>query len=531
MVLGMNKKSLSHTGVATASSKLRTVPSVGTTASCALVPAAQSRDDASNSVSTELCTFGLMGKMLRNRRTRGIFPILWFLLGHQLCFFLGINGYLLEIHNYETNRDDGDDRMMAAVSDRPNRQRPVAILHVGVHKTATSTIQHALYGEVSKENGTTTNPERSFLVRNNVHPVRILAAPLCNGEGVGGEEDGLRPDDWNTQNGATTTTTVGVENCRKARDYVDSSLNRTSFLQTMEEHASKGEGVIVSNEFLGVIRRGGCSTVVWDRLRSAFSGYETTVVVGYRRYFEWVLSYYHQQAWVSHDVARRTFPDFAGDDGEELASSRWRAPFHSVHPAKAELELYRSEGFGNAVVFNMHDRTPDGTIVSDFLCAADRGGSLCGRARRELSRKGGGEGGRVENRFEHGEEYYYLSAVLLERMGRIDCWWDEDCIETVTRRIRRFNRDDLGQTVLDLPRACLSDDRASRLLEASLRFEKDLLPDWYASPGGERAHREEFGSYLGEGKFCSLDARKVLDSPAWRDRSEGFVPPQGRSDF
>ena len=258
MVLGMNKKSLSHTGVATASSKLRTVPSVGTTASCALVPAAQSRDDASNSVSTELYTLGLMGKMLRNRRTRGIFPILWFLLGHQLCFFLGINGYLLEIHNYETNhRDDGDDRIMAAVSDRPNRQRPVAILHVGVHKTATSTIQHALYGEVSKENGTTTNPERSFLVRNNVHPVRILAAPLCNGEGVGGEEDGLRPDDWNTQNGATTITTVGVENCRKARDYVDSSLNRTSFLQTMEEHASKGEGVIVSNEFLGVIRRGG----------------------------------------------------------------------------------------------------------------------------------------------------------------------------------------------------------------------------------------------------------------------------------
>ena len=415
--------------------------------------------------------------------------------------------------------------------------RPVfAILHIGLHKTATSTIQHAIYNNNEKDEDTTKTISwlQSLLLQNSIFPVKIKAAKLCEGEHMKFDAS---------------------DNCQPTNDHVSKHL--TNFVQDMEYHSKHNHNVIVSNEFLGIIRPGGCNHVVWDYLRSTFlHKFDTTiVVVGYRRYFEWVLSYYRQQSYTQFDIANLSFVEVLDATTESLAVSRWRARFHSIHPTKAEIELYRNQGFQNIQIFNMHDQTESDDILINFLCGATiattntassfqqqqhKGNDgkdtddLCDQARKmSLSRQHiqQQEGHRddndhgldspgavvlkqpetvVMNKFEYDEEYYYLVAGFNE-----DCWDDDDCSTRAYKQIKRFNEKKLNQTILDLPRMCFSPAQKDWLLNISLEFEKELLPNWYESRNGKIAHQQKFENFVQQGKFCSLDVRTVLKMPVW----------------
>ena len=62
-----------------------------------------------------------------------------------------------------------------------------------------------------------------------------------------------------------------------------------------------------------------------------------------------------------------------------------------------------------------------------------------------------------------------------------------------------------------LPIECLYTYERRRLLEASLAYEKSLLPDFFASPRGARNLKKEFE----EQRFCSVDTDAILSDPYW----------------
>lgn len=83
--------------------------------------------------------------------------------------------------------------------------------------------------------------------------------------------------------------------------------------------------------------------------------------------------------------------------------------------------------------------------------------------------------------------------------------------------------------VENLPIECLYNYEKRRLLEASLAYEKSLLPEFYASPLGAQNLRQEFGRR----SFCSVDTEAILSEERWsflfEDASNFVVPEQRRA--
>ncbi|KAL3916503.1 MAG: hypothetical protein SGILL_005147 [Bacillariaceae sp.] len=63
----------------------------------------------------------------------------------------------------------------------------------------------------------------------------------------------------------------------------------------------------------------------------------------------------------------------------------------------------------------------------------------------------------------------------------------------------------------DLPVECLEDFEMQRLLQVSLAYERDLLPEFFASSNGESILRSDFARRT----FCSIDAAEALHHPVW----------------
>ncbi|KAL3914578.1 MAG: hypothetical protein SGARI_000049 [Bacillariaceae sp.] len=63
----------------------------------------------------------------------------------------------------------------------------------------------------------------------------------------------------------------------------------------------------------------------------------------------------------------------------------------------------------------------------------------------------------------------------------------------------------------DLPVECLEDFEMQRLLQVSLAYEQDLLPQFFASSMGESQLRSDFAGH----NFCSIDVAEALHNPVW----------------
>jgi hypothetical protein len=62
----------------------------------------------------------------------------------------------------------------------------------------------------------------------------------------------------------------------------------------------------------------------------------------------------------------------------------------------------------------------------------------------------------------------------------------------------------------------MSEVQLQQLLEMSLKFEQDVVPDWANEPGREDEHRAAFHSYVDKKKFCNIDANEVLKDEEWQ---------------
>ena len=72
-----------------------------------------------------------------------------------------------------------------------------------------------------------------------------------------------------------------------------------------------------------------------------------------------------------------------------------------------------------------------------------------------------------------------------------------------------------------LPLKCISGDEQKQILEKSLKDEKEMLPEFFASPLGKKELRKGFAKAMEEHKFCSVDAATVLNDKTWQSFFEG----------
>jgi len=71
---------------------------------------------------------------------------------------------------------------------------------------------------------------------------------------------------------------------------------------------------------------------------------------------------------------------------------------------------------------------------------------------------------------------------------------------------------------------CPSQDEAEALLNTSLALEREWMPEWYASPHGEGEHRETFWRLVHDKEFCTVDVDAVTANRTnWKDMLEALA--------
>ncbi len=83
--------------------------------------------------------------------------------------------------------------------------------------------------------------------------------------------------------------------------------------------------------------------------------------------------------------------------------------------------------------------------------------------------------------------------------------------------------------ITDLPKECLYQFEIDRLLEVSLAYEKALLPGYFDSPRGAEDLKHQYSKW----SFCSVDTSRILNDPKWaflfERASEYSIPDQPKA--
>mmetsp|Transcript_17870 Transcript_17870/g.22219 ORF Transcript_17870/g.22219 Transcript_17870/m.22219 type:complete len:404 (-) Transcript_17870:91-1302(-) len=343
---------------------------------------------------------------------------------------------------------------------RSLQSRRHAILHVGPPKTASTSIQTAMTRDthVFKEDG--------YYVKG---PFEELVNCMKTDE----RSIGKCPPDM-----------------REAvmSDMRDAQLNYANLFISSEGFGDEGSDL---NELEKLLQP-------WD---------DVTIVMGYRRVFDWLPSKYHQyhrkyihyHKWLGRDL----FPSL-----KEFLTKEKIKYYVNVRFVPRLLEFY-GEKFSNIKVFNLHDVDD---VVSDFYCnVIPEAPRACDVVRRRTTKREK-MGIKVQWNPSLEEIHYIRLARAAVQMGLLEDHVDlKEAVEAARFRQER----NLNLKLSDFPQECLSMDVQTFLLELSIEIENRLFPEWYARPGGEQDIKKQFHE-AAITKLCNPNVQAILMDEKWQ---------------
>lgn len=236
------------------------------------------------------------------------------------------------------------------------------------------------------------------------------------------------------------------------------------------------------------------------------------VVVTYRRYYEWLVSYYNSKykpSLMRRDRADlnvwpakggKSIPTFdqilSGNftKGNKVAQFN----FNWYQDVITEFEKH----YHDVVVLNMHDGRPGDDDVSEssilvkkFACDVMNAANTCKR-------------GKV-SALKNPSAKLYPDMLALAAYDENLFAWKKISRENVRKAILRY--DGLGENV---PLKCISKQHEDELLRASLRYEEEFLPKFYESPRGKVVHMRKFRDSTST-LFCNVDTEEALRDHHW----------------
>eukprot|EP00814_Leptocylindrus_danicus_P010760 CAMPEP_0116010166 /NCGR_PEP_ID=MMETSP0321-20121206/3849_1 /TAXON_ID=163516 /ORGANISM="Leptocylindrus danicus var. danicus, Strain B650" /LENGTH=408 /DNA_ID=CAMNT_0003479233 /DNA_START=374 /DNA_END=1600 /DNA_ORIENTATION=+ len=252
----------------------------------------------------------------------------------------------------------------------------------------------------------------------------------------------------------------------------------------------------------------------WQILRNELQDFDVSIILTYRRYFEWLPSYYaqvHNPRAIGNDWDKSKLPTFpewfqlSADCTDQNAFSiqrRWgdETSRSEMHPIESEISRMKLH-YQNTRIHNMHAFSGD--LVSSFYCNTIDADYTC-----EHQVKSNEHANPMRNK-----DYHILALAAYEK-GLIK---NSDRLKRseVGKLAEKFHRTSAKVRDSKFPTICLSPQQQEELLNRSLEMEKRLLPEWFASPDGEAAHRSKFSQYIEQGKFCGIDTARVLEEEEW----------------
>ena len=367
--------------------------------------------------------------------------------------------------------------------------RPLIVLHIGPHKTASSTIQcefthhrEFLYREASfayigrhyRECRRKPSPRPRYQVY-----TRQLISCLDR------HDADKRP-------------------CDRRKEWKD-------FETLLEALARANKNVIISDEAFSRLTT---SSETMELLKTTLSRhFRVKVVVVYRRYYEWLLSMYNEKykplrrrsryqerPGSHHGIAMRTFVDYyrrslqyEGFGGYQLQAER-----ANLHPTEWLRQLW-TRYFSHVIIVNMHQAGE--TMGTNFM-------------RQVLP----GTEDAIKYMQQHKAPYkanpsvcldYDILAVAAYQQGLVTRKLKRRQVSfAVEKRYKKLKS--THNRTFALPMVCLLQHEKDAILNRSLAFEHSMLHD----NGDTEQHTLAFAE--AQTKFCNVDTKEVLASKAWQ---------------
>lgn len=249
-------------------------------------------------------------------------------------------------------------------------------------------------------------------------------------------------------------------------------------------------------------------------------GYKVIVVVAYRRLYEWLPSAHYEKNygaksnrdwrdWPSgnNTSAKRVqpfAPDFLRSEyvDRKNGTSMWFKWTPSVYHAIPD--------FVDTKVLNLHtehsstsvkffcDLLPDATHTCNHINASEASNHAAASANAARSL------------------FYDALTTAAADASMIDTSVQDRF--DLARKARQYHEQELQRTALDFQVVCPPEESTSLLLEASLAWEKELMPDMDA----EDSHREGFQEYIKKKKYCFIDLEATLKEDEWKTFFQRF---------
>jgi hypothetical protein len=211
-----------------------------------------------------------------------------------------------------------------------------------------------------------------------------------------------------------------------------------------------------------------------------------TIVVVYRRYFEWLYSF-HNQINKGRSRAAQPFPSFV----ETLRKNR---SLLRHHPSQAQAVIARfSKYYEDIRIINYHDQTIP--LTSNFFCNLNLT-ATCHNVQGNVTQ--------TKNINKSLSLEYFRLAQLAKDHGILKQKYG---IAHAAKQIKTF-----AVSNYSLPMDCLEDNLADELYQTSVAQEEAILPQWKE---GRATIWDSFQFFKGSEKLCAIDVIKALNDTRW----------------
>ena len=417
------------------------------------------------------------------KKAVGIILIIAVSIASTLLWFTGFEGTGIQCLNPKTLRKKSALPTPSEVPvTKPSIKPPpttvkYAVVHVGPHKTGTTTIQ-ALSEKFMKS-----------LAMDNYHMPWVN---IANGKRIGN----TKKTGQNQVNLATCFYSDALaEGCPDAapEKTQEQFPCNDKFLKNGLKIAAHDKNVFITSEEFdrGFVDIQALRDYLehWDRVR---------IVVYYRRFYDWTFSIYDER--MKKYPIGTLIPAF--HDMNEF--------FDSTGEIKYSMQVFQryKNFFDDVIIVNMHDPSKD--LTEAFYCdAMPHAEHTCNKVKKMIET-------REKSNQSKGNTYIGYRRLALAAAAKYKEHINiqsEDELNILIEQIQNHQENTLARSFDDFKKICPLQEQYDLLLQKSLEFEKELLPDFYASPLGEAELRSDFEQ--SKSKMCSIDYEEVLEIEEW----------------
>ena len=372
--------------------------------------------------------------------------------------------------------------------------RPKLILHIGPHKTGSTSIQCTL-----------THYQNILMKDSYFYIGKKPAEARCPGVKL---NENAVDHDLSVAFGISMNK---LSKKKRLSKFVD------KFSASLDYHFDKRENVIVSiEEFANMSDNGS-----WQLLFNDLKRWDVRVVLTYRHYFEWLLSAYNSMhkplprrkdtmKWPNgQNQGGAHIPTFAayfdkvlqGDDSvyRDGVYFRESRPIVDTFVAPGRAVREAKKHFSNVVMLDMKD----GDVVESFVCHIPGADHSCNEIRQN------------QKLFDVANPsvplHFDMLATAAYDMGLVD--------KSDGALTREKVRNELMLSLAsetDFPLQCLSKEQELTLLKMSLRDEKAV--GLFSAQGSSASdHEKAFQNAKERKRFCSVDTAVFLGDEKWRE--------------